>query len=42
MIVGNSRGSGMAVMFLITGTAGFLISCLAYRVPEIRKLDEEA
>jgi MFS transporter, DHA3 family, macrolide efflux protein len=39
VIVGSSDGNGMAVMFLMTGTCGFLISCLAYRLPEIRKLD---
>lgn len=40
MIVGNGDGAGMAVMFLMTGICGFLISCFAYRVPEIRKLDQ--
>lgn len=39
-IVGSGEGNGMAVMFLITGTAGFLISCFAYRIAEIRKLDD--
>lgn len=39
IIVGNSDGSGMAVMFLMTGICGFLISCLAYKTPEIRRLD---
>lgn len=42
IIVGNSAGSGMAVMFLITGTAGFMISCFAYRLPAIKALDTDA
>lgn len=40
IIVGKSEGNGMALMFLITGTAGFLISCFAYRIDAIRKLDD--
>lgn len=39
-IVGSGEGNGMAVMFLITGTIGFLISCFTYRIAEIRKLDD--
>lgn len=39
LIVGKSEGNGMAVMFLITGFLGFLVSCFSYRIPEIRKLD---
>lgn len=39
VIVGKSDGNGMAVMFIITGTAGFLISCISYRNREIRALD---
>lgn len=39
-IVGNSDGSGMAVMFLITGICGFLISFFAYKIPDIRMLDK--
>ncbi len=38
-IVGRGTGSGMAVMFLITGVSGFLISLFSYRKQEIRKLD---
>jgi MFS family permease len=37
-IVGNSSGSGMAVMFLCTGTLGAISSCLAYRNKHIRSL----
>ncbi|HBY71060.1 MAG TPA: MFS transporter [Lachnospiraceae bacterium] len=37
-IVGNSSGSGMAVMFLCTGTLGAIFSCLAYRNKHIRSL----
>lgn len=40
LLVGSGDGSGMAVMFLFTGTAGFLISCLSGRSREIRRLDE--
>lgn len=40
MIVGNSDGGGMAIMFLMTGICGFLISCFAYKIPEIRRLDK--
>lgn len=39
-IVGNGDGYGMAVMFLMTGICGFVISCLAYRIPEIKLLDK--
>ncbi|WP_124098482.1 MFS transporter [Ruminococcus sp. Marseille-P6503] len=40
VIVGNGDGSGMAVMFLMTGICGFLISCFAYKLPAIRTLDK--
>lgn len=40
MIVGTSDGAGMAIMFLMTGICGFLISCFAYKIPEIRRLDK--
>lgn len=40
MLVGNSDGAGMAAMFFMTGIGGFLISCFAYRTPEIRMLDK--
>ena len=40
IIVGNSDGSGMAAMFLITGICGFLISCFAYKITKIRILDK--
>lgn len=39
-IVGNSDGAGMALMFLMTGICGFLMSCFAYKIPEIRMLDQ--
>lgn len=39
IIVGSGDGCGMAVMFLFTGICGSLISCYAYRIPEIRRLD---
>jgi hypothetical protein len=37
--VGSGKGSGIAVMFLITGTIGFLASLLALRNPVYRELD---
>ena len=40
MLVGSSDGCGMAAMFLMTGICGFLISCFAYQIPEIRTLDK--
>lgn len=39
VIVGSGDGSGMAVMFLMTGICGFLISCFAYKIPDIKMLD---
>lgn len=39
VIVGHGKGSGMAVMFLMTGITGFLISFFSYRKREIRELD---
>lgn len=45
VLVGKGTGSGMAVMFLCTGLAGFTISCMSYRRKAIqqmkRELDEE-
>ena len=41
IIVGKGTGNGMAVMFLITGIFGFLISLFSYRKKEIRELDIE-
>lgn len=38
-IVGHGNGNGMAVMFLMTGITGFLISIFSYKKPEIRELD---
>ncbi len=38
LLVGHGAGSGMALMFLCTGTLGFLISCASYRNKEVRKL----
>ena len=38
-IVGKGTGNGMAVMFLITGISGFLVSLFSYRKQEIRELD---
>lgn len=37
-LVGSGAGSGMAVMFLCTGTLGFTASLLGFRNREIRKL----
>lgn len=39
VIVGHGSGNGMAVMFLMTGIIGFLISIFSYRKREIRELD---
>lgn len=39
IIVGTGKGSGMAVMFLITGTVGFLSSLLALLNPIYKELD---
>lgn len=39
VIVGHGSGNGMAVMFLMTGIAGFLISIFSHRKREIRELD---
>jgi DHA3 family macrolide efflux protein-like MFS transporter len=39
-IVGNAGGSGMAFMFIITGTTGFLISLVFCRNRHIRALEE--
>ena len=45
ILVGRGAGSGMAVMFLCTGLAGFTVSCVSYRRKTIqqikRELDEE-
>ena len=38
-IVGVGKGSGMAVMFLITGTIGFLASIAALQNPVFKELD---
>lgn len=37
-LVGSGAGSGMAVMFLCTGTLGCLFSYLSYRMKEIQEL----
>jgi hypothetical protein len=39
-LVGTGAGSGMAVMFLCTGTLGFVTSLVWYQQPDIRALDE--
>lgn len=39
VLVGHGSGNGMAVMFLMTGITGFLISIFSYRKREIRELD---
>ncbi len=39
VFVGHGSGNGMAVMFLMTGITGFLISIFSYRKREIRELD---
>ena len=41
VLVGRGEGSGMAVMFLFTGVTGFLVSLLAYRDRDIRKLNNK-
>ena len=38
IIVGRGAGSGMAVMFLITGTLGALFSLFAYHQKDIRDI----
>ncbi|MDE6972707.1 MAG: MFS transporter, partial [Lachnospiraceae bacterium] len=38
-IVGNSAGSGMAVMFLCTGICGFMVSIASCFNREIKKLN---
>lgn len=38
ILVGNGKGSGMAVMFLCTGVCGSIFSYLSYRRKEIQKL----
>lgn len=38
VLVGNTEGSGMALMFVMTGVLGCLISLLWYRSKEIHKL----
>jgi len=40
-LVGQGTGSGMAVMFLMTGILGSFFSLLCYRMKSIRKLKEE-
>lgn len=40
-IVGYGNGSGMAVMFLFTGTFGFISSVLFYRNKKLRSLEDE-
>lgn len=40
-LVGTGSGSGMALMFLCTGTIGFIVSCAAYSNKRIRELDNE-
>lgn len=40
-IIGYGDGSGMAVMFLFTGTLGFISSLLFYRNKNIRSLEDE-
>ncbi|MDF2985548.1 MAG: major facilitator superfamily 1 [Eubacterium sp.] len=39
LLVGTGKGSGMAVMFLITGTVGFFASLLALKNPVYKELD---
>jgi hypothetical protein len=39
MAVGTGKGSGMAVMFLITGTIGFIASLFALKNPVFREFD---
>lgn len=38
-LVGTGKGSGMAVIFLITGTVGFLVSLLSSKNPIYKNLD---
>lgn len=42
LLVGTGSGSGMALMFLCTGTIGFIVSCISYRNKHIRALDQES
>ena len=37
-ILGNSEGSGMALMFIFTSILGFISSILGYLNPEVRSL----
>lgn len=39
IIVGNSTGNGMAVMFLCTGICGFIVSMISCFNKEIKKLN---
>ncbi len=39
-LVGTGAGSGMACMFLCTGTLGFIISCVSYKNKDIQALNE--
>ena len=39
-LVGIGAGSGMACMFLCTGTLGFIISCVSYKNKDIQALNE--
>ena len=39
-LVGTGVGSGMACMFLCTGTLGFIISCVSYKNKDIQALNE--
>lgn len=39
-LVGTEAGSGMALMFLCTGLAGFTISCISCRSRKVQTLDE--
>ena len=41
LLVGTGSGSGMALMFLCTGTIGFIVSCISYGNKQIRALDQE-
>lgn len=40
LVVGTGKGSGMAVIFLVTGAVGCIASLLAYRNPLYRELDD--
>jgi len=41
-LVGTGNGSGMAVMFICTGTLGFISSIFFYKNKRIRSLDEKS